>query len=379
MPSFEHWAANLPRLASTCAIVWVACGGGATCAFAAGREHVVAQLRHQEQLVRSMECTYESRRQATTAEMIPLIEELCRNRADGQTRDNYVTTPEQAESRSYGARWWRSGPKERRELLWMGEHTAGRGAGPPVLIEAFDGQLVRKLDSLEGRAIGVIATAETGHWIDTNRVQPFSFLYEFQNAPYSGLIADAPDFACDSVEKDGAPMRRISFRHPQFEECSFVLLFDAADRLAERQVILKYKGDADPPRINEIDRFTGYERFDDPSGEPIWFPREAAYSYYCGTAQNGQLAEYWCDRIKISEVRFNVEIPDERFTLSFPTDGRVIDEVHGLGQLARGVDPERPIAAGTGRWQLAVAIASALLLGLISLYAVRRRSRQGHR
>ncbi|MEX0713438.1 MAG: hypothetical protein WD278_13870, partial [Pirellulales bacterium] len=332
------------------------------------RQSVVERLRHQEQLVRSMECVYEVTFRATPAAMVPLIEELCRM-PGSRPAAAFISTGDQAH-RAYRAHWWRKGIKERREE----ERPAMQGrAFSPTEIEVFDGQAVKTLANTGNEVVGFIGNAETAAWYQSNTIQPFSLLYEFQRGPYSELIAKSPKFSSRRVMRQGVGCLEVSFTNPNWKENSFVLLFDAQWRLLERQYKSVYSG-SDTPRIGEIHYFSDYKDFHDFSGERIWFPRRATYRYYLGKTNDGRLVEYDSRVIHIRDIKFNAEISDDKFTLEFPPTTRVFDQLQNLGPLAKPTASGPPVAANDPL-RLLLSVLATLLLGVLVVVILSRKAR----
>ena len=334
------------------------------------REAVVGWLRHQEDLVTSMECEYEDRRLPTDAAMIPRIREFCRknNKEDSLS---YLYSEELA--RRFGKRfhWWRKGSKERSEVIDLSA-SGPLPANAYHNVEAYDGRLIRTIGGASSdKPSAGIFTLQSLHWDATNRVQPFSFLYEFETTPYSDVVARSPIFESALVRKDGDELIEVRVRDPKLSIRPIVLWFDRQHRLIERAVY--YKWEYDPkPRIFERHVFLDYQGHADPSGETIWFPRKAVYHYYMGVDPQG-LIEYNVRTLDVKNVKFNIDIPDDRFDLEFPPGVRVWDGVHGLGMLGEGVDPEDPHARRTGPVPMIVAGIAVAVLTVVILVLNRRR------
>ena len=134
-----------------------------------------------------------------------------------------------------------------------------------------------------------------------------SFLYEYQNMPYSDLIARSPRCDISDTKRDGRPYTQVSFRHPDFyslDSNSFVLLFDDNDLLVERDCILKLSPPDHEPRVHEKQVFSDYRKYADSSREEIWFPYDAVYHLYVGDLSNGEHVESTSYHIAIEDIKF---------------------------------------------------------------------------
>jgi hypothetical protein len=67
------------------------------------------------------------------------------------------------------------------------------------------------------------------------------------------------------------------------------------------------------------------------SGESLDFPKRIVESDVVGIADNGVPATYKQQIIELSDVRFNVELPDDLFSLSFPANAVIDDQLQGFG------------------------------------------------
>lgn len=284
------------------------------------RDTVVTWFRTQEELVKSMECQFETRASATAPDMVPLIREVCRIRGEESDYTSYVITEERALARSNRTHYWRNGPMQREEVFQFDAHVES-----PTKIRAFDGRLVRTLERTEKGSFGHVGLPETEHWDNVNWTHPFSFLYQFTNQPYSQIIDRARELTISAASLDGKNCTRISFLHPTIDRCWFVLFVDDEHRLVERQHITMLN--AKEPRVHERHVFSDYRAFEDADGKRIWFPHRADYYYYMGTLSDGRLAEWTRESITVHEIRFNMDIAEEQFAQNFPENTTLHDSV----------------------------------------------------
>jgi len=121
--------------------------------------------------------------------------------------------------------------------------------------------------------------------------------------------------------------------------------------------------------------FTQYRAFNDPSGEVISYPMEIVYHYYIGHAPNGTLVETGTKTYTIEDIKFNIDIPDDKFDLKIPKDAKVFDGVTGLGWLPEGERPAAlfPEEARQARWIMFAVIVSLALLGGVGFWYWRVR------
>lgn len=148
--------------------------------------------------------------------------------------------------------------------------------------------------------------------------------------PYSQLIANGNNFSAKKIVTDGKECTRVFVQHPATNKRSFLLVYDDQFRLIERQLIFKIEPDPEP-RIYERHVFSNYKEYEDPSGEVIWFPTKAVYHDYVGNSPDGTPVEVEQRTINIREIKFNVDIPDEKFVIKFPLGIKMYDGVSGMG------------------------------------------------
>lgn len=279
-------------------------------------------LRHQEDLVSSMECIYEQNTLPTTIENIRLVHQFGKVRPYERDPNRYIISEDYAKQEQMIIHYWRKGIKEKQDIIFQARHKPGETSLRPDRQIAFDGQLVRKLQNDRSNLYGSIDTIVSGHWSNENRIQPFSFLYEFGMSPYSKIVQDGKNFFLSKITWNNKECTKVSVQHPEISFQSFVLIFDDNFRLVERQDIFQMSPDP-APRIYERHNFLNYTKYTDKSGETIWFPSEAVYHYYMGNLQDGMPVEYESMKMKIKEIKFNIDIPDDKFVIEFPAGTKV--------------------------------------------------------
>jgi hypothetical protein len=308
---------------------------------ALSQQGIAAVLRHQENLVRSMECIFDIIWSPSVPENIPLLYQLVKERYKNDPDVKpYIVDEKLAERLSTVSHWWRKGNKEREDIYAATDYNPDDPANPTKQ-NAFDGQIVRMLGpDGDGGTAGAISTPSgIAHWNNTNRTHPYSFLYQFQTMAYSQVIANGKNFRATKVVRNGKECTRVSAQHPTFDWRSFVLIYDNMFRLLEREVIVKMTPDPEP-RIYERHVFSDYKEYEGPTGEAIWFPAKAVYRYYAGNLPNGTLVEAYHQTLNIRQIKFNVDIPDEKFALEFPSGIRVYDDLEGGGWTYLPAEPD---------------------------------------
>lgn len=326
---------------------------------------VIAWLRHQEQIIRSMYCEYRVRRLPTDDEVRPLIEAECQRLGRPEAAQRYMYSQKISDSQSYSARWWRDGPKERSEATSLATQTSG-GAGPDRIV-VFDGAVVRSLQPSAARQLkGVISSVRNAHWTQENRLQPFSLLYEYQDQRYSVLVDGAANLEIKTTELSGEETLEVSFNHPKYQWDQLVLWLSPEDgRLKRRHVISKVSDD-EKPRLYESHEFSNYKEYSDGSGEPIFFPQRARYTYYMGTTPDGRHLAYTTEELEIEKAEFNLEMPDKLFALDFPPGTEVIDRLHDLGPITPAAPPTAlQVKAKQSAWHVVLAVLAAATLALL--------------
>jgi hypothetical protein len=297
---------------------------------------VIQRLRHDERLVTSAECvlTYDS--QPTDDRMIPLIRAHLEKL--GKKPNRYIYSKKNAAAQSYVGHWWRREVKERLDQFESAKELSAPGA-LPRRVEAFDGEVIRSYQRINNKLYGDILPSH--RWFNEDRGYPFSFLYEFQNVPYSDLLVRSQD--AELIRERG--QTRVRFTHPDLPNTKFDLVFGEDNRLIRRDVIDKLGGDP-APRIYFRQSFSGYRRYPLEKGEAVWFPTQADFDSVLGTADDGTLLVYHHVRMTVDSLRFNHQLADKLFNIEFPPDCRVhdarSDPLPGRRALRRLLGPAAP-------------------------------------
>jgi hypothetical protein len=357
-----------------------------------------------------------------------LIQQACRLRyGTGQgTRKvaAFVYSEKDAAARSYTSHWWRRDSKEREERTCGGARAPGDALKGRDYVVAFDGHVVRSLGvKPDGRVVGKM-DRPSRLWNARNRIHPFSFLYQYANMAYSDILEKGTGFRLSAVTIDGKDYSRVSVGHPVDKGKEFVFLLDSKGRTVQRDLLYRLYA-PEPPRVHKRFTFHDYREHADPSGEVIWFPHKAVCHGYMDYLPDGRPVENVTKTIIIREIRFNVEIPDEMFTIEFPPGTKVLDRVTGVGlvehvqdldkfreealqgrsgkpapteettatgakpartrrqedrmepasPIPRGVATPKPAATGAGRkhWEFPAIIAAVLLAGAVVMIFLRKR------
>jgi hypothetical protein len=328
------------------------------------REQLAGELKRQFQLIRSAQAEFAVTAMPTSNQTYAKVRELRQKQGDAH---RYFVTEEMARDRSTLVKWWRKDARERQESSPIASPVVIPD-GPRQTI-AFDGNVVRKLTLKPSGPLGTVTTVQGGHWYDTNRLQPFSFVFEYQGTPYWQIIAKGKDYACDVLRRGGEDVYSVSIKHPQFwdeNRTNFVLVFNQSLQLIERQLMATDAEDHTRIRLCELDEFSDYQAHKDESGETIWFPARALYSYSAGALPDGQQVFSALERIEVKRIMFNIDISDDLFTLSFPPGARVFDGISGLGWLGKG---ELPSAARAPTGWSVMVLATIAMLALVTIPA----------
>lgn len=306
------------------------------------REELVKRLRHQESLVRSARATFDIIWLPTTAENAALFRAAAeKNRFDANfDANNYILDTSFVKANSFTVRWFREGVKERLEYARYRGADSPPAAEPAVRIRVFDGNTVSSLECGAAEPFGSIGTIQSEHWKSENRTQPWSFIYEWYGRPYSDVIADCKDARLETVTRDGQTYTEVTVRE-QGNWLAPVLLFDRDNRMVSRKVYGKL-GDQ-PERLWSQEELSDYQRHQGPGGEAIWFPHKEVDHHYAFVG-DGKVVEWGTHAVQIRSIEFNVEIPDETFSLRFPPGTKIHDStrptiyslVIGPGQWLQG-------------------------------------------
>jgi hypothetical protein len=336
------------------------------------RENLIAVLKHREGTVRSVESLFEIRTSATRREMIPLMKDQWRSWGDEKQALGYLYSTETARANSHVIRWSRRGNKERVEKARL--ETPDR----VITTEAFDGHVLRGLSMDGSTPNGSIHSAAASGWLTIERPHPYTFQYMFGTSYYSELIAAATDLhIAREMEKNKAlVLVRFSKMAKGVYDYKIELRYDDVYRLVEQRVLENF-GEKFGYVIRQINRYSDFQSHPNPYGESIWFPHRIIQNKYLGRHPSGQLVETHTEGITIREIRFNVDIPEEKFTLTFPTEARVWDGVTGHNRLLPpGVRPVEVFSKMGRPWWHWAALTGGVGLALVTTLTVYRRWRR---
>lgn len=282
------------------------------------RDGVVAALKRQEALVRSFRCRIRSTNAPTNPDAVPLIRSICRFNGNESDYLSFVIDDGFVHSNNYTARWWRKGDKERSETVF----------GDRKSTVAYDGNIIRSISkAADGESIGALDTRTSGHW-NAVEPQPFSFLFEFvHQSPYSAIVADSTECKIERAVAGGVLVSRITVRPPKHPSFTFRLDYDASLRLVQRQLWMKSKG---IEYLREVHEFSEYRDFKDARGQTITFPTKAVYHYYVGPDPAASSAEYTQRTFSLTDIEFNLDLPDDLFALQFPPGIPIHDGLNKL-------------------------------------------------
>ena len=109
------YVSNWSRIVATVAFFLIPTGSSiAEVSATLSRQEVISWLRHQESLVRSIECTFDNVKSPTSKENILRVQQVCEEYG-GDDRwfdaDRYVYTQEQVDRWTCSVDWYREGPK----------------------------------------------------------------------------------------------------------------------------------------------------------------------------------------------------------------------------------------------------------------------------
>jgi len=82
--------------------------------------------------------------------------------------------------------------------------------------------------------------------------------------------------------------------------------------------------------LREVHEFSEYRDFKDARDKTITFPTKAVYHYRVGPGPAGLSAEYMQRTLVLTDVEFNVDLPDDLFALQFPRGIAIRDGLNGL-------------------------------------------------
>lgn len=273
------------------------------------RDEIIARLRHQEGLVRSMEAEFETLHFGTPRDMIPRIKEHYQ-RVGRPDRWERGVFDDAVSANNSTSRWWRKNLKEREERHF---HSPTPTA-PTKQTTAFDGQLVRRLYDRHEDVAGDIYTAKSGYWNSLPRLNPMSFVYEDAGLAHSERAARAKRFLVDKIKLDGKSHTRITLA---ITSTKLVLYFDPDWRLVQQDHI-SFNPVEQKEAIYSRVFLKDYRPYQDASGETIWFPHQAIVHHHTGSMPEGSLIVSRTKTVTVKSIRFNVDIPDDKFVLQMP-------------------------------------------------------------
>lgn len=335
------------------------------------KESLCQTLKHQEDLVRSIECTCQVFGHPTSEDMIPLIKEYLRAHNKLTDLPKYMA---KGDTEADVIKCWV------KALPGLYKFRVEQGRPKPD-IWTFDGQIERQLN--ENTRKGSIERGAT-HGLHEGwnaPANPFLAIYHYAGAPYSEIVRNGDNYKIAVMPNEAGKMfTHVWVRHPKFKSRSFHLLFDEHSRLVEREIIDdRYHEKSES--VHEKHLIANYKSFQDSSGEMIWFPHNVVFSYIVGTLPDGRMAEWSRTSVEIKDIIFNPEIPEEQFSIDFPPDTEIYDGLNHRGRIAAkevNQPPAAPVVRKVTRWNLI--IAGGLVLVIVSiiitrfLYKKRRRS-----
>jgi hypothetical protein len=340
------------------------------------RQALVRQMRESEKQARAAEVRYTYVSIGTKANMVPLIKAVCDSQGTPQQAANFLIDDAFLKKNSHRIHWVRKGEKERFETRPL---SPDQGI-PDLTIQAFNGKRVWTVTYDPVKPKATLHTVEGGHWKTGNRTHPFSFLYYFQDMPYSQIVEKSPFYELGQERVEGKTYTVVSVGHPKFLDMRFHLFLDEKLRLFQRQ-LLTNRNKEKQFQINETHRFLDWTAFENKEGAPIDFPALARYFYYMGETPDGTLVEYTSNEIKIEQMIFNPAISDAIFNQQIPTNAEVWDGISGLRQLAPGNRPEHLFpedAEARWWWIKTVGISAFAILALIAVAnRLRNRTKTG--
>lgn len=322
-------------------------------------------MREDEKRVHGADSRFTVVAKGTKPSMVPLIKEVCESRGTPQEAQNYEIGEAYEKRQSCRVHWVRSGEKERFETTPL-DSSQGN---PDLIIKAFNGKRVWTLASDPKKPRGSLQTVESGHWKTQNRINPFSFLFYYQDMPYSEIVEKSPTFEVGKEEVDKQTYTFVAIDHPKISNTKFKLFFDESHRLFQRQLLmLSHKETAF--RVWETHRFLDWNPFENKEGASIDFPSQARYSYYMGVLDNGALIEYASKEVKIEQLVFNPSVSDAIFEQNIPANAEVWDGISKQRFLPPGERPEHLFpedSAARWWWIKAVGISIFFLLVLLAV------------
>ena len=275
----------------------------------------IVWMEHQAALVTSARGDFTVRYLPTSAEETQQISAFCRQRDNEHRSSGYFVSSRSAERRSYHSAWWRKGAMEREEKTHITR---------PAIVETtvFDGQVVKTLDGTPGRACLYLASPAT-HWTHKNRIQPFTFAFEYRSSPHGELLRESPERRVVRRRSVDGGRFEVTARHPTDDRLILRMLFDEQWRLIQRDAVLTRSSsfmelNNEEPAVYSRWEFSDFRPYDLGQGNRIWFPSKAMLRYYLGSLPDGTPVQSFAVDIEVGDIEFNVAVPDEKFKLVAP-------------------------------------------------------------
>ena len=192
-------------------------------------------------------------------------------------------------------------------------------AATTVQAAVIDGEFVRTLSQGYGRVYGSILPLEPAR-LTANRLQPFAFAFEYGLLPHAEIIRLSKVRQATKGKYLGQDRLEVLVEHPLLSGAKLLMVFDNEHRLVERDVLVTSQKTANYVPL-ERHEFLDHKAYDDGRGRRIWFPSEAILQAY--TLETPSVRH-----VTIEKIAFNLDIPDEKFSLEFPRDADVYDGVN---------------------------------------------------
>jgi hypothetical protein len=286
-----------------------------------------------ESVVWSGHALFEMTFSPADASQIEAIKQVTAARGEPDAWSGYVYREDATRKLSYVAEWWRSGEMERTDkrasLRW---EEFERGVDHPASTTAFDGHIVRRLDSTGDQPLGSVNSMEDAYWKNAVRHDRlFGFSLEFLGKPYSHVVRSARDFSVEVIQRDGRELQKLRFLHDERDDIILELYLDENQRLVESQYWRPDHTGSFYPRERWV--FSEYREVPIPGGETFSFPGRAMFHLRMGQTADGVPVEYARKELVFRELEFNLDIPTSVFEISFPPGTKVYDELSGAGWL----------------------------------------------
>jgi hypothetical protein len=325
------------------------------------RESIVAKLKHDEGLVRSMHCTYEHVVLETTPSQIEKIREV-----HGKNANRFIIDTNDSRVRSANVEFWRKGVKQREERILLDERLAQNGPA----VAAFDGQIFRSLAKQQDQGLAAsIMTAESAQWENRPRNDPISFVYLYYEKPFSQVIAEARSFSCKRISRGTRTLHAVSIDCAGTNGDSLDIVFDDHLLPLERVKRLALASGVSLPNCKFV--IEDYKEYPTPSGEAILFPQRVRYVGYNGVLSTGESLEVRMEEFRIKHIEFNPEIPDSVFELEIPATAHIYDGITGVGWLPAGSPlPSQVPGSAHGYNRVWTAVAGAIAFTIVAVVVI---------